>query len=228
MNKIYNKTIDRELSSSEEKSERLLSGYKILKIPLLSEKGRSAWPKRFPMKRIRELCKRVGKKKFQAQMQLEPVNLTDPYFNIEDFKTYEIDFIKTRDDKNITKQIEIVISILQKYDVGILHIETNGIGKFIPELIGKEIRQLRLKIEVSEIHNHNSKSIRIIEGIEPLISAEIISFNKSILSSKSFINEVKNWRPNIDGKDDGLDALSGITLKRFKNIIPSPLKIKFQ
>lgn len=288
MQKIYNKTIDNELKPKEEETEKLLSGYKRLKIPLLSEAGRSAWSKRFPLKRIKELRKRVGEKKFQAQMQLQPVNLTDPFFNINDFKTYDICFSKTeqnfrsvykinnekvvqassywdpssggrkrdgsvlviafkdnkdriyieeiiylnsiikRGEEGITKQIEEVLSILKKYDIGIIHIETNGIGKFIPELINKEIRRLRLKIEVSEIYNHNSKSIRIMEGIEPLVSAEIISFNKTIFSkANQFINEIKNWRTNIDGKDDGLDAVSGITLNRFKNIIPSPSIMKF-
>jgi hypothetical protein len=50
-----------------------LEGFERLAIPLLDEKGDSAWPERFSPERIAAIRKRTGPRKFQAQMMLEPL-----------------------------------------------------------------------------------------------------------------------------------------------------------
>lgn len=50
-----------------------LDGFERLAIPLLDEKGASAWPERFSAERIAAIRKRTGPRKFQAQMMLEPL-----------------------------------------------------------------------------------------------------------------------------------------------------------
>lgn len=54
-------------------SAPFLDGFERLAIPLLDEKGASAWPERFSPERIAAIRKRTGPRKFQAQMMLEPL-----------------------------------------------------------------------------------------------------------------------------------------------------------
>lgn len=48
-----------------------LSGYKLLKIPIVSPDGTPAWPELFPMEKINQMRKIVGPRHFSAQMMLE-------------------------------------------------------------------------------------------------------------------------------------------------------------
>lgn len=50
-----------------------LSGYKQLKIPIIDNAGKSAWPEVFPLEKIRDIERIVGPRHFSAQMMLEYV-----------------------------------------------------------------------------------------------------------------------------------------------------------
>lgn len=52
-------------------STPFLSGYKILKIPIVDSAGNPAWPELFPVKKIAQMQETVGKRHFSAQMMLE-------------------------------------------------------------------------------------------------------------------------------------------------------------
>ncbi len=52
-------------------STPFLSGYKILKIPILDGDGNSAWPQLFPPEKIEQMRQTVGPRHFSAQMMLE-------------------------------------------------------------------------------------------------------------------------------------------------------------
>ena len=71
---------------------------------------------------------------------------------------------------------------------------------------------------MAEIHNSTSKSARIIEAFEGILSAQMIFFNKELKNEKSLINEIKTWSPKIDSKDDGLDSISGLVLNKFASL----------
>ena len=48
-----------------------LSGYKVLKIPIVSSDGTPAWPQLFPLSRIEQIRQIVGHRHFSSQMLLE-------------------------------------------------------------------------------------------------------------------------------------------------------------
>ena len=48
-----------------------LSGYKMLKIPIVSADGTPAWPELFPISKINQMRQIVGPRHFSAQMMLE-------------------------------------------------------------------------------------------------------------------------------------------------------------
>ena len=61
------------LNENFDKSTPFLRGYKQLKIPILDDSGKSAWPELFPPEKIHELENIVGARHFSAQMMLEYV-----------------------------------------------------------------------------------------------------------------------------------------------------------
>lgn len=52
-------------------STPFLSGYKILKIPIVDSAGNPAWPEMFPLSKIEQMRTIVGPRHFSAQMMLE-------------------------------------------------------------------------------------------------------------------------------------------------------------
>ena len=52
-------------------STPFLSGYKILKIPIIDTGGNPAWPELFPIEKIEQMQQTVGARHFSAQMMLE-------------------------------------------------------------------------------------------------------------------------------------------------------------
>ena len=52
-------------------STPFLSGYKILKIPIVDSAGNPAWPELFPLEKIEQMREIVGPRHFSAQMMLE-------------------------------------------------------------------------------------------------------------------------------------------------------------
>ena len=48
-----------------------LSGYKILKIPIVDSAGNPAWPELFPLEKIEQMRETVGPRHFSAQMMLD-------------------------------------------------------------------------------------------------------------------------------------------------------------
>lgn len=118
---------------------------------------------------------------------------------------------KVSNSSDVMEQIDVVIDILKQNFSPIIYIETNGIGKFIPELMKKELMKKLLKVKIEPIHNKSSKTIRIIEGLEGALSANFIKFNQNLKNTQLF-TELNNWNPYNGFKDDCLDALSGIML----------------
>jgi hypothetical protein len=70
---IYADEARREIGESRP----YLGGFERLEIPLIDERGRSAWPERFPPEHIEALRRDTGPAKFASQMLLRPSNITE-------------------------------------------------------------------------------------------------------------------------------------------------------
>lgn len=57
--------------------EPFLLGFQSLRLPILDDKGRSAWQERFSVDKIASIRSRSGENKFLSQMMLQPVNIID-------------------------------------------------------------------------------------------------------------------------------------------------------
>jgi len=58
-----------------------LAGYEAMVLPVLDPAGESAWPERFPRRRIEAIARRTGPRRFKSQMMLEPVSPEDGHLD---------------------------------------------------------------------------------------------------------------------------------------------------
>jgi hypothetical protein len=73
-----------------------LEGFEKLKIPLVDNEGKSAWPERFSEADIERIRKYTGPNRFRSQMMLEPVNIAEGRLDPESIRIYgeELHYIK--------------------------------------------------------------------------------------------------------------------------------------
>lgn len=90
-------------------------------------------------------------------------------------------------------------------------LETNGLGRFLPGLLRQEIRTAGLRCAVLEAHSSRNKDIRIIDAFDAVLAAGRLRAHRSVWQT-SFIEEMRQWRPGLRGRDDALDAVAGCLL----------------
>jgi hypothetical protein len=103
-------------------------------------------------------------------------------------------------------------------------IETNGLGRFLPALLRRELNVARVACAVVEQFSHSSKEQRILDAFDPLLAAGVLHAHASVWSTP-FIAEMREWRPARRCRDDGLDAVSGCLLAepvRLRRFAPEP------
>lgn len=114
------------------------------------------------------------------------------------------------DDKNsedeATQQCRVVTEFVEKYFIPSVEIETNGIGKFLPSLLRRELRGSATG--VVEHTSTRNKELRILEAFDVALAGGVLNVHKSVLNTQ-FAIEMREWRPeNYNGHDDGLDAVA--------------------
>jgi hypothetical protein len=89
-------------------------------------------------------------------------------------------------------------------------IETNGVGRFLPGLLRRELGTLKVPCAVVERHSTRPKDTRILEALEATLAAGQIAAHRSVWDTP-FPMEMREWRPggHAKGPDDGLDAVAG-------------------
>jgi phage terminase large subunit-like protein len=112
-----------------------------------------------------------------------------------------------------TAQCQQVAQIVQKFYVPSVALETNGIGKFLPGLLRKELKENGISCAVRDITSRTSKSQRILEAFDAVLAARNLSVHHSVHKTP-FITELQEWSPDGTGKknaqtDDCLDAVAG-------------------
>lgn len=246
-----------------------LKDFRDLRLPILTEEGRSIWPERFDISGIQAMQKQVGPNKFASQMMLEPMNTAegrlspdglqfydamldytemmqkpvlhlngkrlvscsswwDPAFGSasgdasvwaviftdEDGQYYlhHIEYMRinsTDPDDEATQQCKQIAGLLKQFYVPSVTVEINGIGKFLPAILRREIRASGHQAAVLEYANRMPKAQRILEAFDAILAARALSVAASVKQTP-FISEMREWRPmSSNGRDDGLDAVAG-------------------
>lgn len=89
-----------------------------------------------------------------------------------------------------------------------IHVETNGIGAFLPETLRAVLREVGLVTQVMPQRSTLPKVDRILGRIDAPLHDSRLFAHESVLAGP-LIAEMRDWRPGSRCRDDGLDALAG-------------------
>lgn len=113
-------------------------------------------------------------------------------------------------DDEATAQCKIVAGLLKQFHVPVIAIETNGIGKFLPSILRREIARIKAGTMVHEINNRKSKALRIIEAFDVVLAARSLYVRQS-KTAIMFRRQLAEWNPSItNSQDDMIDAVAGV------------------
>lgn len=108
-----------------------------------------------------------------------------------------------------TLQCRAVCELARTCFLPSITVETNGIGKFLPAILRRELGQARLTCAVTEKSSSKSKDMRILEAFDTVLAARSLHVHGSVYDTR-FVHEMAEWRPGLSGAaDDGLDAAAG-------------------
>lgn len=98
--------------------------------------------------------------------------------------------------------------LLRELAVPIVHVETNGIGAFLPETLRGVLAELGVKAQVLGQKSSLAKVDRILGAIDAPLHDGRLHAHASVIDGP-LGREMREWRPGGKGPDDGLDALAG-------------------
>lgn len=104
-----------------------------------------------------------------------------------------------------------VVLFARAYYLPVVVVETNGIGRFLPGLLQREVRAAGSPFAVREHASMRNKDLRIIDAFDAVLAADRLHAHVSLWSTP-FIEEMREWRPGCRARDDGLDAVAGCLL----------------
>lgn len=242
-----------------------LDGFKRLEIPVINEKGESAWIEKYGEADIARFKKSAGPNRFASQMMLRPVNIAEGRLNPKHLNFYDcgIAYVKElkrleinnremvsasawwdpsfaeRDSSvlavvftcadgfywlhrlaylkpdpldpadNARQQCRQIATIAKLLMLPSVTVETNGIGKMLPQILRTELAKAKVPCTVKEIHSSKPKDQRILEAFDVVLAARALHVNEDIKKTP-FLNEMIEWAPGKkNSRDDGLDAVAG-------------------
>jgi predicted phage terminase large subunit-like protein len=92
-----------------------------------------------------------------------------------------------------------------------VRVETNGLGRFLPALLRRELGRIGYGSTVIEHVAKSNKDQRILDAFDPVLAAGALHVHADVWRTP-FIEEMREWRPGRNARDDGLDAVSGCLL----------------
>ena len=123
-------------------------------------------------------------------------------------------------------QCQAVRKLIQDTFVTAIHVESNGIGKFLPALLRQEFARSRTRCAVIEETSRLSKSDRILSAFDAMLMNGSFWAHEDIRKTP-FLDEMRDFIPQGKAHDDSLDAVAGCLLAepvRLERIPPTFIK----
>lgn len=115
-------------------------------------------------------------------------------------------------DDPATQQCRAVARLARELLLPVVRVETNGLGRFLPAVLRREMARAGAACAVVEQHSHRAKQERILSALDPLLAARKLHAHEQVFRTP-FPVEMAEWKPDVAGtRDDALDALSGCLL----------------
>lgn len=113
-------------------------------------------------------------------------------------------------DSEADQQCQQVADLLAGLHLPAIHVEINGIGRFLPGLLRERLRKDGVPAGVVEHTSHTPKARRIVEAFDARLADRRLIAHAQVWGTP-FIREMREWRPagRKAGHDDGLDAVAG-------------------
>ncbi|MGN0919309.1 MAG: phage terminase large subunit [Alphaproteobacteria bacterium] len=92
-----------------------------------------------------------------------------------------------------------------------VHLETNGIGRFLPALLRQELAHRRMGVAVIEESSRQNKTERILGALEAPLKNGSLLIHRLVLQTP-FPDEMQDFNATGHHHDDGLDAVAGCLL----------------
>ena len=124
---------------------------------------------------------------------------------------HDVAYLVVPDDEvhPLARQCEMVLCFMQRHGIYRICVETNGLGNALPEIMRDVCARRNVTVTIQKIINHQRKETRILDAIEPVLTAGRLHAHVRIQSTP-LIAEMLGWTPvGTIGHDDGLDALAG-------------------
>lgn len=113
------------------------------------------------------------------------------------------------EDDEATQQCRVVADLAKTYYLPTIALETNGLGKFLPGILRRELGGAGIACSVREISSRKPKSFRILEAFDAVLAAKALHVHRSVMNTP-FLREMQEWRPGKSSShDDTLDAVAG-------------------
>lgn len=126
---------------------------------------------------------------------------------LHELKYLELDNFSDEDEA--TQQCRQVAFQAQLLRLPVVAVETNGIGKLLPQILRREIAKKGAPCAVKEIDNRRAKDLRILEAFDVVLAAKALHVHERVRDTP-FLSEMMEWKPGKKhGRDDGLDAVAG-------------------
>jgi len=112
-----------------------------------------------------------------------------------------------------TQQCRQVADFLQQNFIPSVSVEINGIGRFLPQILRRQLVRENVRASVVEKASKTAKDGRILSAFETVLAARMLYVHEAVYQTP-FIREMREWRPGMKGAgvDDGLDAVAGAIL----------------
>jgi hypothetical protein len=92
-----------------------------------------------------------------------------------------------------------------------VRVETNGIGRFLPNILRRELKSIGWAASVVEHYEAINKATRIEDAFGAVMGAGLLHVARSV-GDTPFLRQMREWHPDGSGADDGLDAVAGCIL----------------
>lgn len=92
-----------------------------------------------------------------------------------------------------------------------VRVETNGIGRFLPNILRRELKSTGWAASVVEHYETTHKATRIADAFGAVMGAGLLHVGPLVVKTP-FLRQLREWHPDGGGHDDGLDAVAGCIL----------------
>lgn len=107
------------------------------------------------------------------------------------------------------QQCRAVVGFVRDFHLPAVHVETNGLGVFLPGLLQQALDDAGLAAGVVRMSSRTPKAQRIVEAFDAPLAASLLCAHRSVFDTP-FVREMREWRPGRARlPDDGLDAVAG-------------------